>query len=185
MVRVSDKTIVSTLQRFNRAYDRDDFSTALPLIESLSRHDPDDHWYWSRLSSVQYELRDYESALESAQQALRLSPRCPLAIWDCAGALDMLGKESEAILYWKKLLKRSIASIAYGDCGEGMRSAMSLINDSRYKIASCYVDLGKRKLAIKYASDHLAHRQKGLQSIVSKREVQLLMRNLNTRTEIG
>src|SRR5262249_7759537 len=91
--------------------------------------------------------------------------------WDYASALDMLGQEREAISIWKKLLTRGEEGIAHGECGEGLRWARSLLNDSRYRIAKAYRDLGNVRMAEWYFKEHLKNRRPGVHSLYNLRIV--------------
>ncbi len=140
------------------------------LLKNLKR-DPLDHWLWTRLSTTYYEEKKYEEALRTVRKARRLAPDCPLALWDLAGCLDSLRKKKEAIEYWKKLLRMDVKVLAFGECGEGLRWAKSLLNDCRYRIAKSSVDMGKRNEALKWMRRHLSERKSGLPSIYTLREV--------------
>lgn len=56
-------------------------------------------------------------------------------IWGYAESLEMLGRESEALTAYRRLLRRGEERIAFGDCGEGLQWARSLIADCYYRIA--------------------------------------------------
>ena len=58
----------------------EDWTGARRAIRLRLRHAPDDHWLLSRLALTYYEQRKYKKALEIERQALRLAPRCPLAL---------------------------------------------------------------------------------------------------------
>ena len=97
----------------------DKWQQARKVIELALRHDPENHWFIARLALTFYEQHDYQQALDLSGRALSLFPHCPLALWEQAGALSMLGRKHEAIKIWKSLLRRGIENIAYGECGEG------------------------------------------------------------------
>ncbi len=150
---------------------KEDLDGQKSVLKRLLNREPDHHLWLTILSSVYYELRDYKTALKYSIQALKIEPHCPLVLWDYAGALDMLGREKEAIKIWKRLLARGEENIAYGVCGEGLRWSRSLLNDCRYRIAVAYLRLGKEKLASRYFSAHLENRKRGLYSLYSKKEL--------------
>lgn len=148
-----------------------DRTQAQRLIRKKLQAEPDSHWLWAILSSTYYEQREYEKALEYSQKALSLAPRCPLVLWHYAGALDQLGLTKEALAIWKKLLRRNLTSIAYGECGEGIVSARSLLNDCNYRIAKCYAWIEQNGLAERYFRKYLDNRRKGARSIYDVRAV--------------
>ena len=148
----------------------DDWARAEALLAKVLERRPESHWCWARLALVCHEQRQYGKALEHSQRALGLAPRCPLALWEKAGALDALGREREAIAVWKGLLSRGVRDIAYGRCGEGKRWAESLLNDCRYRIAFALFELGDSRMAARFIRGHLLRRKRGLSSCYSRRE---------------
>src|SRR5262245_20839579 len=120
----------------------ENWKAARTLIRVALRKKPDSHWLLTRLGLTYYEAYKYEKALFYTERALELTPNCPLALWDYAGDLDMLGRTREAIYIYKKLVKRGVEGIAYGDCGEGLAWARGLVADCLYRLAKCYDELG-------------------------------------------
>lgn len=156
------KTVAKLIEEHMR---REDWRKARALISKALRTDKNDHWLITRLAATYYEEHKYRRALRLDERALRLSPRCPLVLWDYASTLDMLGQESKAIAIWKRLLARGEEDIAHGKCGEGIRWARSLLNDSRFRIAQAYRDLHKIQLAERYFKEHLKNRRRGIPSL--------------------
>jgi tetratricopeptide (TPR) repeat protein len=121
-----------------KAVQAEDWVGARRVIEAVLRHKPKDHWLLSRLALTYYEQREYEKALYWDAMALQEAPYCPLAIWGYAGSLDMLRRFSEALSLYRWLLSWDEKELAYGDCGEGIRRARSLIADCHYRIAGIW-----------------------------------------------
>jgi tetratricopeptide (TPR) repeat protein len=140
------------------------------LIRTALRAEPESHWLWATLSSAYYEQFKYEKALECAERALSLSPHCPFALWHYAGALYQMGLAKEVLAAWKKLLRRGIRSVAYGECGEGIVNARSLLNDCNFGIATCYAWIGQKAFARRYFRRHVENRRKGWRSIYRLQE---------------
>lgn len=92
---------------------------ARQLIRAELKEKPDSHWLLTRLGLTYYEERAYRKSLSYSRKALRLAPNCPLALWDYAGSLQMLGRHRTALRVYRQLLSRGVEQIAYGDCGEG------------------------------------------------------------------
>jgi tetratricopeptide (TPR) repeat protein len=163
----------------NKYFQLEEWGKARAILLSELRKSPKDHWLLTRLGSIFYEQRDYKRALKFTERALKISPDCPLVIWDYASTLDNLKKKKEAISLWKSLIKRGINKIAFGKCHEGIRWAKSLIIDCYFSIGQSYFDLGNKKEARKFLNKHLISRQKGLPSIYSLKEVhkELLLLN--------
>jgi predicted Zn-dependent protease len=171
------------IRRIDRALDKEDWETARRLLLHELESDPDDHWLTTRLATTFYEQRDYQTALAWSEKAMRLAPDCPLVLWDYAGALDMTGQEEAAIAIWRRLIERGAERIAADECGEGLRWAESLVNDSRYRAALSSYDIGKNDDALRLLREHLAHRRPGLPSLYSLREVRAREREMLKRTK--
>lgn len=159
-------------------YDQENWSEMRTLLRSVLKEEPDCHWLLTRISMTYYEEYEYAMALEFAKKALQLEPRCPLALWDCAGALDMLDRQQEAIRIWQAILNVGEDELAHGDCAEGVGRARSLMNDCRYRIGKAHGDLRETGLAIHWMRSHLANRRAGQECIYSKREVERELREL-------
>lgn len=159
MSTLNEKRILS--QRINEALERDDTVAARSMIRREIRLSGEDHWLLTTLAITYYEERRYKLALRYNQRAFALAPRCPLVLRDYAYTLYMLDHLDRAIKICKHLLKRGRA-MAHGECGEGIRATLGLLNDCRYILALCYNELGRKPLAIKYLQGHLKHRSRGV-----------------------
>jgi tetratricopeptide (TPR) repeat protein len=115
---------------------REKWSLASRLIRERLKRSPTDHWLLSRLALTYYEQRQYRRALRYDLKALQDGPYCPLAIWGYASTLDMLKQPTEALKLYRWLISWGEDELAYGPCGEGIRSARSLIADCYYRIAA-------------------------------------------------
>jgi tetratricopeptide (TPR) repeat protein len=151
--------------------DRELWTQARRYLRKKLKKEPDNHWLWTRLAITYYEDRKYDKALELSERAIELAPRCPLVLWDYAGALDMTGRKRAAIRILKRLLRTGLNRLAHGECGEGIRWTRALLNDCRYSLGLAYWDLGDYLRANQYLCDHLAHRAPGIPSIYSMAEV--------------
>jgi tetratricopeptide (TPR) repeat protein len=167
--------MLSTENRIEKYILQEDWQKARSLILKDLNKTPEDHWLLTRLSTTYYEEHKYKKALKIVEKALKYAPKCPLVLWDYAGTLDMVGQHREAIKIWKKLLMIGTDKIAYDECGEGLRWARSLLNDSRYRIGLSYRKMGMLKKASNYIYAHITHRAPGIPSIyllsAAKREL--------------
>lgn len=143
----------------------EDWPAARRAIRQGLRADPDDHWLLTRLSLTYYEERKYGKAVQHSKRALEIERRCPLALWDYAGALQMLGRHREAIKVFRKLIRRGARRIAYGLCGEGLAWANGLVADCWYRISLSYDAVGNRAWGTRAFVRHLDLRGPGCQSI--------------------
>ena len=165
---MSDKKWGSLIEK---AVQAEDWVGARRVIEALLRRKPKDHWLLSRLALTYYEERKYEQALHWDAMALQEAPYCPLAIWGYAGSLDSLGRLGEALALYRQLLSWGEEQLAYGDCGEGIRRARSLIADCHYRIARIWEEKRQWKRAAAEYEIHLSRRKEGYGSIYRIRDV--------------
>lgn len=158
---------------------RGKWKSARRQIERELRLAPNDHWLLTRLGTTYYEDGEYKRALRISQRAVRLAPKCPLVLWDYACSLDMVSRHQEAIALWKRLLRRGVKAVAYGEHGEGIRWSRSLLNDCRYRIALSYRKQGMLNISLRYLRRHIAERGQGTPSIYgladAKRELARLL----------
>jgi predicted Zn-dependent protease len=141
------------------------------ILDSLKEY-PDNHWLFTRLASIYAGGKgNYIAALEYAEKALKLEPKCPLVLWDYAGILYVSSRNEDASRIYKRLIRRPIKSIAYGKCGQGIRWARSLKNDSRYQLGLIYASYGQFRLAARYIKAHISRRGSNCPSSYNLREV--------------
>ncbi len=148
----------------------EEWAKAQKAIEKQLAEEPDSHWLWSRLSCVKYEQFDYKGALDAAQRALALVPDCPLALWDQANALDMLGRTKEAGLIYSRLLRRGFQEIKEPDedaeqCWEGEQWTWALVVDCIFRIAGCLAKTGASDEAVACYQHFIFFLRHGVQGI--------------------
>jgi tetratricopeptide (TPR) repeat protein len=153
------------LDPIEAAVRRNDLLGARSLILRELPENPRSHWLLTRLSLTYYEQRNYRRALQIVQKALRLAPKCPLALWDYAGALQMLGRHREALSVYRRLVRRGVEAIANGECGEGRARACGLVADCHLRISRSLDALGQRRAALTALEKHLDLRGPGCRSI--------------------
>ncbi len=158
-------------KRIEKFIEADNWAAARKLIREELKHKPKDHWLLGRLALTYYEQRKYDRALYWNVMALQEAPYCPLLIWDYAGTLAMLGRNDEARLLYRWLLSWGEEQLAYGECGEGIRSARALIADCHYRVACIWDEKRQWKRSAAEFEKYLALRKTGYGSIYSLREV--------------
>ena len=154
-----------------KAVEAEEWTLARRLIKAELRSSPKDHWLMSRLALTYYEQRNYKQSLPWDVAALQEAPYCPLAIWGYAGTLEMMGRLGESLALYRWLLSWSEERLAYGDCGEGLRRARSLLADCHYRIARICGTKRQWKRALTEYGNHLSRRKKGWSSIYPIRDV--------------
>ena len=145
------------------------------LIELIEKNNKG-FWFYTNLSSVYFELKEYENALKYSEIAYSIKPESPLVLWDHAGSLLMLKRKAEAINLYKKILAMGDLEIAYERTQEGLKWTYSLKNDSNFRIAECYYFLEDFNLALEFIQIHLQKRKRGQMSLYSKRDANKLFK---------
>lgn len=161
----------SAWKRIEKAIEADNWIAARKLIRAELKGNPKDHWLIGRLALTYYEQRRYERALCFTPKALQETPYCPLLIWDYAGTLAMIDRNDEALTLYRWLLSWREEQLAYGECGEGISRARSLIADCHYRIACIWDEKRQWKRAAAEFEKYLGMRRNGYGSIYSLREV--------------
>lgn len=168
-------------QRLNTLFAQEKWSEARRVIEARLESSPDDHWLLERLATTNYEERQYAKALSIIEQARKLVPECPLAIWTHANTLDMLGRIKDASALYARLIKRAadsgFESIAVDECGEGQRWTLELMTDCVYRLALCCAKMNKKKpggtdLALRMLRKIAHWRDMGVEGIYDAADVQ-------------
>jgi hypothetical protein len=75
-------------------------------------------------------------------------PACPLVLWDYAGALQMVGRHSEALELYARILTRDISDLASAECGEGRAWARGLVADAHYRASLSLRALGNEDASV-------------------------------------
>src|SRR5690606_11819664 len=116
-----------------------------------------------------HEKRKYSKALPYFERALALSPNCPVAIYNKANVLHMLGRHSEAYPLLRDLIGTDARELRRRCPASGPRS---LQLDAYYLLFQVVLyDRGFCDEAFAYAEEHLQRRKRGLKSLFSAREV--------------
>jgi tetratricopeptide (TPR) repeat protein len=144
---------------------------AQALLHRELIHAPADHWWWMMLSETYYEQFEYETALECAKRAVELAPQCTLALWHYAGCLSMTGEERAALAIWQLMLNRDLDEVANGECSEGVKWAMELLNDVHYRMGHIHQFLGEDAQARVSFEKYLHNRRHGVGSLYDAEEV--------------
>jgi tetratricopeptide (TPR) repeat protein len=147
------------------------WGAARVLIRRRLKQEPRSHWLLTRLGLTYYEQRKYEEALACHEEAVFLSPTCPLVLWDYAGTLQMLGRHRETLDVHRRLSRRGIKRIAFGACGEGVAWAKGLVADCYYRMMDSLDAVGDKDGATTMLVKHLDLRGPGCRSIYPLGEV--------------
>jgi len=83
----------------------------------------------------------------------------------------MLKHYPEASAIYRRLLRRGVNAVAFGDCGEGVAWARGLLADCWYRLARCHTKQSRRAPSISCYKKHLTLRGPGCHSIYPLDEV--------------
>jgi tetratricopeptide (TPR) repeat protein len=162
---------------------------AQAVIEKQLKKEPGDHWLWARLSGVKYEQRDYRGASKAAEKAREIVPDCPLAIWSYANAREMLGETKGAMRFYAQLFQRGFKQLQEPDedadeCWEGPDWTSGLVADCVFRIAGCWVKLGRREKGIGAYEFFLSLADWGIQGIHTHEDARARLKKL-VRSKVG
>ena len=82
----------------NRHLKRGRGDLARNVIRRELRQTPQDHWLMKKMAQAYAVDGRLWNALRWSGRALTLEPDCPIACWDRAGILFMLGRDADAVL---------------------------------------------------------------------------------------
>ena len=133
--------------------------------------DWNNHWQLAQIAETFYLQKHFDQALEYAEKAWKLAPHCPMTIWEYSECLNRTGRYLEAEPLYRNIIRRGVNRVAFGECGEGIRAARTLVNDCRYGLSLDLADRGEFKLAVKYLKQHIANRNQNCKSLFRLREV--------------
>ena len=92
------------MSKIEELIDSEEWTAARREINAALKKHPDDHWLLTRLGLTYYEQHRYQKALEIEEKALKISPECPLVLWDYAGTLQMLDQHKKSIKVFQKIM---------------------------------------------------------------------------------
>jgi tetratricopeptide (TPR) repeat protein len=141
-----------------------------------------DHQTIIRRGLALHESRRYAAALPYFDRALRVAPGCPVAVYNRANTLHMLGRDDEAYPLLIQLTRLGAAELARR-CPDSQPRSLRM--DCHFLLF--YTILGRRgfcREAIRHARTHLRLRCRGVQSLWSIRHVRRELADiLRTRPE--
>lgn len=168
----------------NNYFNNNQWNESKQLLEIELSKDPDDYWLITNLAIVYYELKEYETAFSFSERAMKINPKDYLVLDYHACILSVMeGHEKAAIKLLIKIINTDLNKIAYSPNGEGMSWAKSIVNDCRVRLALVYKSIDKKKDAFQLLNEHLKHRQRGVFSNFTKRNVLKILSSLGGTNE--
>ena len=156
--------IKNKLHLFQIHYDRKRWKLSKIELRKKLQLYPDDHYLLVLLGSIYREEKRYTLAWKYIYKAFEINPYCPTVMWHFADISFVIGEIIWAQVTWQKLLKMGYRRVAFGKCGEGSKWALSLINDTRYRLAMSYLKTNP-SLAKRYFTLYRKQIKKGVKSI--------------------
>jgi len=154
----SDQLGRSESRRIERLMSEGRWTSARSRIVSALRKHPNDHFLLSCLSLTYYEQDQFTKALESSRRAIALKPKCPASLWEHAGNLSAVGRHKEAIACCRSVVRRSLDSLAYGECGDGLAYAKTISIDCRFQLGFLYYTVGDIRRGMFYTREYIRRR---------------------------
>jgi tetratricopeptide (TPR) repeat protein len=121
-------------KKIERLINEENWDEARRQIEMELELTPDSHWLLDRLSVTYYEQLNYKTALKIIKKAYKLSPNCPLVLWDYAGTCDAVGDHAGAVRLYSHIIV-NYPENAGDTCNEGDIWIQSLVLDCFYRLA--------------------------------------------------
>ena len=160
------------------------WTDARRLIQRDLRSKPNDHWLLTRLGVTYYEQKRYKLALKLSERAFYIAPLCPLVLWDYAGCLKMLKRNTEAADIYQRIIRRGPKRIAHGPCGEGLSLARGLVADCHLRLADIFEAMGREVESMSEFEKHLDMRGPGCRSIYPLKTLQKRIRRARTHAKV-
>ncbi len=175
MEDTSEKYKKEFTKKLNDCFDSQNWDGAIKILKKEIKKYPDEYFLYTSLSKAFYNLKIKNKALEASLKAIELEPNDPLVIYDYACILTYLEKYEEAIIEFNKIIEKGIEGILNSGFGENIKWTKSIINDSRLRIAICYINIGNNIKSIELITEHLNNRQRGLYSDFSKKQINKIL----------
>jgi tetratricopeptide (TPR) repeat protein len=131
-----------------------------------------------------YESRHYEKALLILENAYKLAPTCPDAMYNYANVLHMTGNESKAYRILKSIIDTSEEDLKYG-CPAVKCSGKGIQIDAYFLLFHVVLYLkGFCNEAFYYAEMHLKKRTRGVKSCWTLKEVTKDLKQIKNEFEV-
>ena len=148
-------------------FDKGQYAEARKLIRAwIAAEVHNKHWLFAKMGqSYSYEGK-YAQGLVWVIRALRIRPRCPIALWEHAYILNGQREYQRAALIYRELIRRPMRTYMSGPCAQSRTWARGFVTD-------CCLLLGHleqtrhrhgaaAKLYRKYILRRLKHRHRGM-----------------------
>jgi tetratricopeptide (TPR) repeat protein len=153
-------SMISDRVRLFAKMNRGDYVGARRLLRSWLKADPDEHWVMAKMAQTYEEQKQYRTALNWAMRALRIRPRCPIALWELAYILNEQGRFDHAAAVYRALIRRSMRSYTTGPCAQSRAWAERFVSDCWMSLAWLEQYRGRHRASVEGYRQHIRRRLK-------------------------
>lgn len=152
---------------------KSDWNGLITMLKRYASKYPNEYFIYQQMAATYYieRIGKYQLASQCAEYAYNMEPNDDLNIYTYACSLYYVGRLDESFDLFSKITSKEVHAIAYGEHGEGIRYAKSLINDSIYMMGVICQDKHQYKEAKELFMKHLANRRRGQISDFAKKQV--------------
>ena len=150
-----------------------DWNGIITMLKRYASKYPNEYYIFQQLAQTYYieSIGQYQLACQCAEKAFNMEPDDDLNIYTYACSLYYVGRLEESFDLFSRITSKDVDAIAYGEHGEGLLYAKSLINDSIYMMGVICQDKHQYKEAKELFMKHLVNRRRGQYSDFTKKQV--------------
>ena len=152
---------------------KSDWNGIITMLKRYASNYPNEYYIFQQLAQTYYIkcIGQFQLACQCAEKAFNMKPDDDLNIYTYACSLYYVGRLDESFDLFSKITSKDVDAIAYGEHGEGLLYAKSLINDSIYMMGVICQDKHQYKEAKELFIKHLVNRRRGQYSDFKKEQV--------------
>ena len=162
-----------------------DWKGIITMLKRYASKYPNEYYIFQQLAQTYYieSIGQYQLAYQCAEKAFNMEPDDDLNIYTYACSLYHVGRLEESFDLFSSITSKDVDAIAYGEHGEGILYAKSLINDSVYMMGDICQNRQQYKEAEELFIEHLANRRRGQYSDFTKKQVMNHLTSLTKRMQ--
>ena len=151
---------------------KSDWNGIITMLKRYASKYPNEYYIFQQLAQTYYIkcIGQFQLACQCAEKAFNMKPDDDLNIYTYACSLYYVGRLDESFDLFSKITSKDVDAIAYGEHGEGLLYAKSLINDSIYMMGVICQDKLQYKEAKELFMKHLVNRRRGQYSDFSREQ---------------
>ena len=150
-----------------------DWNGIINMLRRYASKYPNEYYVFQQLAETYYieSIGQYQLACQCAEKAFAMEPDDDLNIYTYACSLYYVGRLDESFNLFSRIASKDVNAIAYGEHGERILYAKSLINDSIYMMGVICQNRQQYKEAEELFARHLDNRRRGQYSDFTKKQV--------------